>query len=147
MTILQDINKFFRTIIKSEYESIKEELLLNDIEQDIFRLKYINKKTNKEIAELLNKTPSFITKRLVIIREKLIKLPMFSKPSFCCNTATEKQMAKRCRELGKSKEYTNFCIDAFVIKLSRKEMAQKYILEPNTIKQYKRIRRKELEIN
>lgn len=142
---IKEINQFFRTIIKSEYEEICEEILLSEEEQDIFHLKYIDKKGNSEIARIVGKTPFYINNRLVNIRKKLIKLPIFNKSSFSCDTATEYQIKEKCRKLGKSKEYADFCIDAFVIKLTRKEMASKYMLEPNTIKQYKRIRRKELE--
>lgn len=142
---LKEINQFFKTIIKSEYEEICEEILLSEEEEDIFHLKYIDKKGNNEIAKILDKTPSYIDNRLVNIRKKLLKLPIFNKPKFSCDTATEYQIKEKCRKLGKSKEYVDFCIDAFVVKLTRKEMANKYMLEPNTIKQYKRIRRKELE--
>lgn len=145
MTIIQEINKFFKIIIRSEFEEICDDLCLSKEELKIFNLKYIEKKTNIEIAEHIGKTSSFVQKRLFYIRQKLLKLPQFNKKKFSCNTATESEIRKRCVRLGKSKEYADFCVDAFVYKLSRKEMAKKYILGVNTIKQYKMQRKFELE--
>lgn len=145
MTIIKEINKFFRTIIRSEYNEICEDLCLSEEELLIFNLKYIEKKTNIEIAEHIGKTSSFVQKRLFFVRKKLMKLPQFTKKRFDCNTATESELRRRCIRLGKSKEYTDFCVDAFVNKLSRKEMSRKYLLGVNTIKQYKMNRKTELE--
>lgn len=145
MTTIKEINKFFKTIIRSEYDEVCDDLCLSQEELILFNLKYIEKLSNIEIAEHIGKTPSFVQKRLFYIRQKLLKLPQFNKKKFSCNTATESEIRKRCIRLGKSKEYADFCVDAFVYKLSRKEMAKKYILGVNTIKQYKMQRKLELE--
>lgn len=146
VTIIKEINKFFKTIIKSEYEEVCDDLCLSQEELILFNLKYIEKLTNIEIAEHMGKTSSFVQKRLFFIRQKLLKLPRFTKKKFDCNTATESELRKHCIRLGKSKEYIDFCVDAFVNKLTRKEMAQKYLLGVNTVKQYKMQRRAELEL-
>lgn len=145
MSIIKEINKFFRFMIRSEYEQITEDLCLSQEELTIFKLKYIEKLSNIEIAKHIGKTFSFVQKKLFLIRKKLMKLPQFTKKKFECNTATESEMRRQCARLGKSKEYADFCVDAFVYKLSRKEMAKKYILGVNTIKQYKMYRKVELE--
>ena len=66
---------------------------------------------------------------------------------FVTETATEEEMRKRCRELGKGEEYADFCVDAFVKKIRRKAQAEKIGVEENTVKYYRNIRRKELEDN
>jgi len=69
----------------------------------------------------------------------------YSKPAFKCDTATETEMLDRCRELGKSAEYARFCVMAFVEKRRRKDIASAMYLAESTVKEYKRLRRRELE--
>jgi len=143
--MLKEINNYFKTILRTEFEEISAEMLLTDKEKEMLRLRYVAKLDYKLIADILTIREKDVKNRLIIIRKKLAKLPIFNKGKFVADTATEYAIKDKCRKLGKSKEYTDFCIDAFVHKLSRKEMAQKYCLEPDTIKKYKSIRRKELE--
>jgi len=65
--------------------------------------------------------------------------------TFSVSTCTEEEMRERCTRLGKSKEYADFCVAAFVHKTRRKEIALEMGLSENTIKEYKRKRRNELE--
>lgn len=143
--MLKEINNYFKTILRSEFEEISAEMLLTDAEKEMLRLRYVVKLDYQLIADILTMREKDVKNRLVIIRKKLAKLPIFTKEKFVADTATEYAIRERCRKLGKSKEYTEFCIDAFVLKMTRKQMAQKYHLEPDTIKKYKSNRRKELE--
>lgn len=67
------------------------------------------------------------------------------KEAFNLKTSTEPQMRERCRELGKSKEYEDFCVMAFVWKLRRKDIALKMQYEESTVKRYITKYRHELE--
>lgn len=144
MSLIKQINDFFNTIIKREFEEVSADMLLNDEEQEMLRLRYIVGLKNYEIVNVLGCSQHKVDKTLVNIRKKLAKLPSFKKEKFDLSKATEEDIKHRCKQLNKSLEYAYFCIDAFVNKLTRKQMAQKYHLEPDTIKKYKSIRRKEL---
>ena len=47
-------------------------------------------------------------------------------------------------KLNKSKDYTDFCIDAFVKRYSNRDLANKYFITVETVKHYKVLRKKEL---
>lgn len=80
-------------------------------------------------------------------KEELLVYLQSTKPKpFCCDTATEEEMRTRCRSLGKSKEYEQFCVLAFTYKERRKDIAAQLFLAESTVKEYKRVRRKELEM-
>lgn len=144
MISISELNTFFRVMVKREFEEITADLLLNDFQKTIFRLKYVDKLSNDDIANALNIRLSKVNNELFIIRQKLSKLPIFTKEKFNPDTASEYAMRERCRKLAKSKDYADFCVDAFVYKLSNKNLAQKYGYSFETAKKYKTLRRKEL---
>lgn len=144
MSIISEINKKLQTLIKTEYEELTTDLLLNDFQKTIFRLKYVDKLANDDIANTMGIKLSKVNNELFIIRQKLSKLPIFTKEEFNPNTASEYAMRDKCRKCGLSKFMTDFCVDAFVEKLPNKELANKYNYSIATIKQYKALRKKEL---
>lgn len=144
MISISELNTFFRVMVKREFEEITADLLLNDFQKTIFRLKYVDKLANDDIANALNIRLSKVNNELFTIRQKLSKLPIFTKEKFNPDTASEYAMRERCRKLSKSKDYADFCVDAFVYKLSNKNLAQKYGYSFETVKKYKTLRRKEL---
>lgn len=73
------------------------------------------------------------------------ELKRLTEHKFCCTTANEDEIRARCLELGKNDEYANFVILAFRSGLRQKEIAAKTGLTVETVRKYKRIRRKELE--
>lgn len=131
-------------MVKREFEEITADLLLNDFQKTIFRLKYVDKLANDDIANALNIKLSKVNNELFIIRQKLSKLPIFTKEKFNPDTASEYAMRERCRKLGFSKFITDFCVLAFVEKLPNKELANKYNYSVATVKRYKALRRREL---
>ena len=85
---------------------------------------------------------------LTIILNKLGQLQSYIKSvkqPFMLVTATEEQIRKKCLGLNKSENYINFTIDAFVNKMSDNELCGKYFYTDRTVKEYKRLRRRELE--
>lgn len=144
MISISELNTFFRVMVKREFEEITADLLLNDFQKTIFRLKYVDKLANDDIANALNIRLSKVNNELFTIRQKLSKLPIFTKEKFNPDTSSEYAMRDKCRKLGKSKDYADFCVDAFVYKLSNKNLAEKYGYSFETIKKYKTLRRKEL---
>lgn len=144
MTILQEINSFFQTMIKTEFIELSDQLLLTNEDQTIFRLRYVDKMSAIDIAYAINKKESYVNRKLFIIRQKLSKLPIFTKEKFNPDTASEYAMREKCRKCGFSAFMTNFCVDAFCIRLSNKELANKYNYSLATVKQYKTEKRKQL---
>ena len=147
MSIISEINKKLQILIKTEYEELTADLLLNDFQKTIFRLKYVDKMSKEDIANFLNIKISKVNNELFIIRQKLAKLSIFNNKEFNVNNASEYDIRKKCRKLGKNKDYENFCVSAFVEKLPNKELANKYNYSLATIKQYKALRKKELSTN
>ena len=141
---LRRINEYFQLILKSEFEELTAELMLSDIEKDIFRLRYVDKMNSEDIADALNIKHNEVKNKLFIMRKKLSKLPIFSGQEFNPDTASEYAMRDKCRKLGKSKDYADFCVDAFCLKLSNKNLAEKYNYTLETVKKYKTLKRKEL---
>lgn len=141
---LRRINEYFQLILKSEFEELTAELMLSDIEKDIFRLRYVDKMNSEDIADALNIKHNEVKNKLFIMRKKLSKLPIFSGQEFNPDTASEYAMRDKCRKLSKSKDYADFCVDAFCLKLSNKNLAEKYNYTLETVKKYKTIKRKEL---
>lgn len=131
-------------MIKTEFLQLSEDLLLSDEDQIIFRLRYVDKMTSLDIANALNRKENYINKKLFILRQKLSKHPIFNKKAFNVDIATEIELKDRCRHLSYSSEKTQFCVDAFVYKLSNKNLAEKYNYTLETVKKYKTLRRKEL---
>lgn len=144
MVSISELNTFFRVMVKHEFEEITADLLLNDFQKTIFRLKYVDKLANDDIANALNIRLSKVNNELFIIRQKLSKLPIFTKEKFNPDTASEYAMRDKCRKMSYSKLMTDFCVDAFVEKLSNKELANKYNYSLSTAKKYKTLKRKEL---
>lgn len=141
---LDKITKFFNKLLKPEFNEVNNKVCLNDTDEVIVKLLFLENYTVEDIAQALHKPISYINLRLSYLALRLEKLPQFQE-GFNVNIATEEQVKERCRKLGKKPEYTKFCIDAFVNKLSRKELAEKYCIEPETVKSYKRKRKKDLE--
>lgn len=71
---VKDINKFFKTAIKSDLDNINEELLLSDRQDKIFHMYYIRKLDLNFIADELGVCPLVISNELKTIRKKLIKV-------------------------------------------------------------------------
>lgn len=144
MVSISELNTFFRVMVKREFEEITADLLLNDFQKIIFRLKYVDKISNDDIANALNIKLSKVNNELFTIRQKLSKLPIFTKEKFNPDTASEYAMRDKCRKCGFSAFMTNFCVDAFCTRLSNKELANKYNYSLATVKQYKTEKRKQL---
>lgn len=73
-------------------------------------------------------------------------LSQYSTPEpFNCNTSSEENMRKRCRELAIPKEYEDFCVMAFVLKLRRKDISEQTGYPIGTVKNYITKYRKKLE--
>lgn len=141
---IKRINEYFQLILKSEFEELTAELMLSDIEKDIFRLRYVDKMNSEDIANALNIKHNEVKNKLFIMRKKLSKLPIFSGQEFNPDTASEYAMRDKCRKCGFSAFMTNFCVDAFCTRLSNKELANKYNYSLATVKQYKTEKRKQL---
>lgn len=141
MTIKNDI----KYMLRSEYNQLINELFLDETDKNIFNFKFIQGKSKKEISNLIGLSYFKTLNRLTIIEEKLNKIAKIKSSLFSCDNASEFDIKYRCNKLQKSKEYTNFCVDCFVNKFKNKELANKYFIEIETVKKYKRIRRQELE--
>lgn len=128
-----NIKDYAKRMLKSDYDAIVSELLPNDV--ILFTEKYLNGKTDKELK--LNQKDS------KILKEKLIKIILKIKSNSLHNIS-ETQLRYRCRKLNKSKDYADFCVDAFVHRYSNRDLGDKYFLSIETVKHYKVIRKKEL---
>jgi len=128
-----NIKDFAKRMLKSDYEAIISELLPKDIE--LFTEKYINGKTDKEL--------NLRQKDSKILKEKLTELIIRIKSNSLYNIS-ETQLRYRCKKLNKSRDYTNFCVDAFIHRYSNKKLADKYFVTIETVKHYKVLRKKEL---
>jgi hypothetical protein len=67
-----------------------------------------------------------------------LKAEIESNSKFDCETCTEAQLVKRCRDLGMSEDNINLAIEFFIKKTPRKELAERYFIEPDSVKQKKR---------
>ena len=128
-----NIKEYAKRMLKSDYDLICQELLPKDIE--FFTEKYINGKTDKELK--------LKPKDSKILKEKLTRVILKIKSNSLHNIS-ETQLRYRCKKLNKSKDYTDFCIDAFVKRLSNRELSDRYFLSIETVKHYKVLRKKEL---
>lgn len=128
-----NIRDYAKRMLKSDYDAIISELLPNDV--ILFTEKYLNGKTDKEL-KLKQKDSK-------ILKEKLTKIILKIKSNSLHNIS-ETQLRYRCRKLEKSKDYTDFCVDAFVHRYSNRDLGDKYFLSIETVKHYKVIRKKEL---
>ena len=140
-----DIKNDIKYMLKSEYNQLIDDLMLDDISKKIFDLKFLEGKTKKEISTSIGLSMSRISERLDIIKVKLEKIAKIKSSLFSLDNAVEFDIIYRCKKLEKSIEYRNFCIDAFIKKLKNKELAEKYYISIDTVKKYKRDRRRELE--
>ena len=64
---------------------------------------------------------------------------------FCVKTASEAEIRERCRALGKSKEYEDFCVMAFAWKMRRKQLAAEMGYSESAVRRYVTRFRRELE--
>ena len=129
-----EIKDYTRTMIKSDYDLLIAELMPND--KILFDEKYLNGKSNKEL--------NLTNKKLKDFRERVIKAIKLIKTNKL-EGISQSLLIYRCKKLGLDKNKIDFAIDCFINGLNRKEMADKYCLEPETIKKYKSNLRKELE--
>jgi len=67
------------------------------------------------------------------------------KKPFRCKTASEEEIRARCLELGKSDEYANFMIAVWRSGKLQKEIAFELKIATGTVKEYKRIRTRQLD--
>ena len=141
--MIKRLNSIIKSLIKPEVDLILENLM-SDLQKQIFTLFYVQKIPKKDIQKMLNISKYSLENNLVIIREKIGKIPQFN-CSFKCDDASEARLRERCRKLGKNKEYTEFCVLAFVKKYTKKQLAQHFYIDIETVRKYKSIRRKELE--
>lgn len=77
------------------------------------------------------------------LRDELAALK--AKPPFQCKTATADEIRARCLSLGKPETYAEFLVDAHRSGLRQKEIAVKYGLTTETVKEYKRKRTREVD--
>lgn len=71
---VKEINSFFKTAVKSDVDSIKDDLLLSDRQDKIFHMYYIRKLDINFIADELGVCPLVVSNELKIIRNKLAKV-------------------------------------------------------------------------
>ncbi len=71
---VKEINKFFKTAIKSDLNGVKEELLLSDRQDKIFHMYYIRKLDINFIADDLGVCSLVVSNELKTIRKKLVKV-------------------------------------------------------------------------
>lgn len=65
------VNQFFRYANKPDVAAVEEHLLLDDLQDQIYRMRYIQKKPVGYIADTLGYSPTKIKRELKIIREKI----------------------------------------------------------------------------
>jgi len=128
-----NIKDFAKRMLKSDYEAIISELLPKDVY--LFNEKYLNGKSDKEL--------NLKSKDSKILKEKITALIIKTK-SHSLQNISEAQLRYRCKKLNKSKDYIDFCIDAFIHRYSNKALSDKYFLTIDTVKHYKVLRKKEL---
>jgi hypothetical protein len=129
-----EIKEYTKIMIKSDYDLLMNELMPYD--REIFTEKYINCKTNKEL--------NLTSKKLNDFRERIIKAIKLIKANKL-EGISQSLLIYRCKKLGLDKNKIDFAIDCFINKLTRKEMADKYYLDPESVKKYKSNLRKQLE--
>lgn len=141
--MIKQFNNFIENLIKPECDLVLENLL-SSLQKRIFMLYYVEKISKSEIQKQLNISKYKLDKNLENIREKIYKIKAFNF-KFSCDDTTEKRLVERCKRLGKSEEYIQFCVLAFIKKLKKREIADIMCLDIETVRKYKSIRRKELE--
>ena len=141
--MIKQFNNFIENLIKPECDLVLENLL-SSLQKRIFMLYYVEKISKSEIQKQLNISKYKLDKNLENIREKIYKIKAFNF-KFSCDDTTEKRLVERCKRLGKSEEYIQFCVLAFIKKLKKGEIADIMCLDIETVRKYKSIRRKELE--
>lgn len=128
------IEEYANTLIKSEYNVFIDELM--PIDAYLFTEKYINGKTNKDL-KLSSRKSRELNNRLI----KAIKLLKNNS----IENISETHLRYKCRKINKNKEYADFCVDAFINKLSNKELSDKYFIDTRTVAVYKTNRKRELQ--
>ena len=141
---LKKIGNKIKSLLKSEYNEINDEVCLSDTEKIIFKMLFVDDYTPLEIAQVLNKNISYINIKISFLALKLEKLKQLQL-NFNVKLATKEELIKRCKKLGKNQSYIDFCVDAFYNKLLNKELSEKYFITEKTAKEYKRLRKKDLE--
>lgn len=141
---LDKITKFFNRLLKPEFNEVNNKVCLNDTDEVIVKLLFLENYTVEDIAQALHKPISYINLRLSYLALRLEKLPQFQ-DSFNVNTATREEIINRCKRLNKKADYISFCVDAFYNRLTLKQLAEKYNIEVDSAKTYKRRRRIDLE--
>lgn len=141
--MIKQVNKIVNTMIKSEYELILDNLII-DLQKEIFTLFYVEKLSKKDIENKLKISNYTLSKNLEIIREKISKMPEFD-CKFRCDDTTEYRLRDRCRKLGKSDDYEEFCVMAFIKKVSKSELAERFNIDEDTVRKYIKLRKRELE--
>ena len=141
--MIKQFNNFIENLIKPEYDLVLENLL-SDLQKNIFTLYYVKKVSKIDIQKELKISKYKLDKNLENIREKIYKIKAFNF-KFSCDDTTEKRLIERCKRLGKSEDYIQFCILAFIKKLKKREIADIMCIDIETVRKYKSQRRKELE--
>lgn len=141
--MIKQFNNFIKTMVKDDYDLVLENLL-SDLQKEIFTLFYVQKLCKKDIENKLKISRYKLDNNLENIRQKIFKIKAFNF-KFDLDNVSEKRLRERCRKLGKSKEYEDFCVLAFIKKLKKREIADIMCIDIETVKKYKSARRKELE--
>lgn len=141
--MIKQFNNFIENLIKPEYDLVLENLL-SDLQKNIFTLYYVKKVSKIDIQKELKISKYKLDKNLENIREKIYKIKAFNF-KFSCDDTTEKRLIERYKRLGKSEDYIQFCILAFIKKLKKREIADIMCIDIETVRKYKSQRRKELE--
>lgn len=71
---VKEINKFFKTAIKSDIDEISPKLLLTERQETIFNMYYIKDKDINFIADTLGVCNVVISNELKVVRKKLAKV-------------------------------------------------------------------------
>jgi len=69
----RDINEYFKTALKNEADDLLEKLNLTELQEKIFKMRYIQRKDITFIADELGWSYPKINKELVAIRRKLAR--------------------------------------------------------------------------
>lgn len=78
------------------------------------------------------------------VKYENLKAEIEKSKEFDVDTCTEEQLVARCRELGMKKEQVDLAIEFFIRKTSRKDLAEKYYIETDSIKKRKQRMRTKL---
>ena len=70
---VKQVNAFMKIAIRSEVNEMKDEILLTELQEKIFHLRYEKHKTNDYIADILGYSLPRIDQELKVIRKKIIK--------------------------------------------------------------------------